>query len=93
MMRVKKSKAKTRLQRDTKEISDVIRRIADGNVDAYIGYRRLYAIYCGRSGVHEELKVFFQIPGIEPDGNIRVDDAFRERVRTLASKYLSEHSS
>ncbi len=93
MIRVKKSKAKTRLLRDTKGIRDVIRRIADGNLDAYIGYRRLYAIYCGRSGVHEELKAFFQIPGIEPDGIIRVDDTFRERVRTLAANYLSQHSS
>ncbi len=93
MIRVKKSKAKTRLLQDKKKIQETMEGIANGSVDAYVGFRKLYAIYCGRSGVHQELKFFFQIPGVEPDGRIQVDDAFRSTVRALAVEYLSKHTN
>jgi hypothetical protein len=91
MMRVKKSNAKLRLLHQRKEARKIIREICDGNEDPYVGYRRLYRIYCGTTGLHEELKVFFRIPGVEPDGRIRVDDEFREKIRALAADFLSRH--
>jgi hypothetical protein len=93
MIRVKKSKAKARLLQDKKKIRDTVEGIANGNVDAYVGYRKLYTIYCRRSGVHQELQAFFRIPGVEPDGRIQVDDAFRSTVRALAVAYLSKHTN
>jgi len=93
MIRVKKSKAKARLLQDKKKIQETIEAIANGSLDAYLGFRKLYGIYCGRNGVHEELKPFFRIPGVEPEGRIRVDDAFRSTVRALAVEYLSKHAN
>ena len=93
MIRVKKSTAKARLLGDKQKIQETMEGIADGSLDAYLGFRKLYGIYCGRSSVHEELKPFFRIPGVEPDGRIRVDDAFRSTVRALAAEYLSKHTN
>jgi hypothetical protein len=93
MIRVKESKAKARLLQDTKQIRETIEGMASGSLDAYVGFRKLYAIYCRRSGVHQELEAFFRIPGIEPDGRIQVDDAFRSTVRALAVEYLSKHAN
>jgi len=91
MIRVKKSKAKARLLRRREQARKVIREICNGEEDPYIGYRLLYRIYCGTSGLHEELKAFFRIPGIEPDGNIRVNEEFRDNIRALAADFLSRH--
>jgi hypothetical protein len=93
MMRVKKSKPKARLLLERESATKTIQEIADGNLDPYLGYRQLYAIYCRTSGMHDELKAFFRIPGVEPDGVIRVDHAFREKVRDLAMAWLSEWQS
>jgi hypothetical protein len=91
MIRVKKSKAKARLLRCRERARKVIREICNGEEDPYIGYRLLYKIYCGTSGLHEELKIFFPITGVEPDGTIRVDEEFRENIRALAADFLSRH--
>ncbi len=45
--------------------------------DPFEGYRQLYRIYDGTSGLLDELKPFFRLPGIEPDGNLHVNDQFR----------------
>jgi Ca2+-binding EF-hand superfamily protein len=92
MIRVKKSKAKGRLLQSRKEMRETIEAIANGSLDAYMGFRRLYAIYLSRSALHQELKPFFEISGVEPDGTIQVDETFRSTVRALARKYLSEYN-
>ena len=35
-----------------------------------------------------ELRTLFQIPGVEPDGQLRVHAGFREEVRTLSARIL-----
>ena len=62
----------------------VMQEVVDGSLDAYEGYRRVYGIYLGSSGLAEELKPFFRLPGIEPDGCLHVDDEFRSEIRRLA---------
>jgi hypothetical protein len=62
--------------------------VVNGTLDPYEGYRRVYGIYVGNSGLVDELKPFFRLPGIEPDGFLHVDDEFRATIRHLAKKWL-----
>lgn len=66
----------------------VLQEVVNGSIDAYEGYRRVYAIYVGTSGLAEELKPFFRLPGIEPEGFLHVDDEFRATIRRLAGEWL-----
>lgn len=57
--------------------------------DLGTGYRRIYRIYLGSSGLAEELKPFFRLPGIEQlDGFLQVNDEFRALIRRLADAWL-----
>jgi hypothetical protein len=63
--------------------------IVNGSRDPYEGYRGLYGIYAG--GAVEELKPLFRLPGVEPDGFIRVDSEFRRIVIAAAGDWLREN--
>ena len=66
----------------------VFQDVVSGSLDAYEGYRRVYAIYASSNGLAEELKPLFRLPGIEPDGFLHVDDEFRATIRRLAGEWL-----
>jgi hypothetical protein len=66
----------------------VLQNVHCGALDAYEGYRRVYAIYVGSNGLAEELRPFFRLPGIEPDRFLHVDDEFRATIRRLAGEWL-----
>jgi hypothetical protein len=51
---------------------EILEGVVSGSLDAYEGYRRVYAIYAGSNGLAEELKPLFLLPGIEPDGFLHV---------------------
>ncbi len=91
MIRVKKAKAKARLLREREKVRKILQGIADASLDPYLGYRQLNAIYCRTSGLHDEIRHFFRVPGVEADGIIRVDDAFRQNIRALAKEWLVKH--
>ena len=69
----------------------VLQMIVDGGRDPYEGYREVYGIYVGTSGLAEELKPLFRLPGIEPDGTIHVDEDFRRTVIASAMDWLRHH--
>jgi len=69
----------------------VLRAMADGSHDPYEGYRKVYAIYVGTSGLVEELKPLFRLPGVNPDGTITVDDEFRRTVIAAAVDWLNSN--
>jgi hypothetical protein len=69
----------------------VIRTIADGSLDPYEGYRQVYGIYLDTSGAAEELNPLFRLPGIVPDGSVRVDDEFRRTVISAAAHWLEQN--
>jgi hypothetical protein len=89
MTRVKKSKAKSRLQREAQRVRDVMQGITDGTLDPYLGFRELYIIFCRTSGIHDQLRNFFRAVGVEPDGPFQVDEAFRRKVRELAAEWIT----
>jgi hypothetical protein len=93
MVRVKKRKPKARLARDRADARQAIEAIVNGTVDPYLAYRYLYKLFCLRSALHDELREFFRIPGVEPDGTIRVDEKFRHTVVNLATDWLARHPS
>ena len=69
----------------------VLRKIADGSRDPYEGYREVYGVYLGTSGLAEELKPLFRLPGIEPDGTIHVNKDFRRTVIASAMDWLRQN--
>jgi hypothetical protein len=81
-------------QRKTRALEDartVLQEVVNGKLDPYEGYRHVYSIYVGTSGIAEELKPLFRLPGIDPDGHINVDDAFRRLVVTSAAEWLTQN--
>jgi hypothetical protein len=66
----------------------VLQEVANGSLNAYEGYRTVYDIYLSSSGLAEELKPFFRLPGIKPDGFLHVNDDFRAMTRRLADEWL-----
>lgn len=91
MPRVKKSKPRRRLERSIRRTRQILEQIVQDGLDPYMGYRELYNLYCHNSGLHESFRILFAIPGIEPDGILRVDDAFRAMIRNMAAQWLREH--
>lgn len=88
MIHNRKARIAARRADAVEQARQVLQEIASGSLDAYEGYRRVYGIYLGSSGLAEELKPFFWLPGIEQDGFLRVDDEFRAMIRRLADAWL-----
>ncbi len=88
--RIATRKARVAARRDDaiENARRVFQQVADGSLDAFEGYRQVYGIYVRSSGLADELKPFFRLPGIEPDGHLRVDDEFRATIRRLAGEWL-----
>ena len=66
----------------------LLQAIANGTGDVYDCYRGLHAIWCSINSAVPELRPLFRIPGVEPDGQLSVNAAFREEVRALAVRIL-----
>jgi hypothetical protein len=93
MIRVKTIKARKGYARAMQRARDLLRAASDGTLDPYIAYRQLYDLYCANTPLHDHFRHFFSIPGVEPDGQLRVDDEFREMVRGLAKAWLADNST
>jgi hypothetical protein len=66
----------------------VFQQVVNGSLDPYEGYRQVHGIYLASDGLAEELKPFFRLPGVEPDGFLHVDGEFRAMIRQLAGQWL-----
>ena len=89
MIHNRKARIAARRSEAVERARQVLQEVVAGSLDAYEGYRRVYAIYIGSSGLAEELEPLFRLPGVEPDGFLRVDDEFRATIRRLAGEWLS----
>jgi hypothetical protein len=88
MIHNRKARIAARRSEAVERAREVLQQVVIGSVDAYEGYRLVYAIYLDSSGLAEELKPLFRLPGVEPDGFLRVDDEFRATIRRLAGEWL-----
>ena len=88
MIHNRKARVAVRRAEALERARQILHEVVDGSLDAYEGYRSIYGIYLNTSGMVEELKPFFRLPGIEPDGFLRVDDEFRTMIRQLAGEWL-----
>jgi hypothetical protein len=88
MIHNRKARIAARRADAIKSARRVLQEVVSGTRDPYEGYRRVYAIYVGSGGLAGELKAFFRLPGIEPDGFLHVDDEFRAMIRRLAGEWL-----
>jgi hypothetical protein len=68
----------------------VLQAIVDGQTEIYIGYRRLYALWCANNAAVHELRPLFRLEGIEADGALSVTAEFCEQVRSIATKILPQ---
>lgn len=79
------SKIALRRIRDRKRAKEILDR---GTADVYENYRALYRLWTSNNAAVQELRPFFRIPGIEPDGALSVTDDFRKIVQSLAQEIL-----
>lgn len=64
--------------------------MADSDCDLLFAYWRLYAIYLDSTGMVEELKPLFRLPGIYMN-SITLSDEVRRTVQDGAARWLREN--
>jgi hypothetical protein len=62
--------------------------MVSGEIEGYIGYRRLYQYWCDHNSAVPELRPMFSIPNISPDGVFSVTDEFNEQIISIALEIL-----
>lgn len=86
MSQISKSELRRRASRQA--VAETLQDMVNRRLDAYEGYRRLYAFWCGNNAAVQELRPLFRMSGIYPDGPITVDGYFRKRVLLTATEIL-----
>ncbi|MGH9730171.1 MAG: hypothetical protein ACRD4A_00620 [Candidatus Acidiferrales bacterium] len=92
MVRIKRPKARARHGKAMARARALLQQLIDGSEDPYLCYMQRYGLYCANTGLHDEFRHFFRLPGVDPESYIRVDDEFRQTIRDLAGEWLADHS-
>ena len=82
------SKTETRQLATRKLVKELLEQIVAGEIEVYVGYRRLYGQWCKNSAAVQELRPMFRIPGIEPDGLLSVSEKFNKEIVSMAQELL-----
>lgn len=82
------SKIKTRRRSTRTLVKQLLKQIVAGQIEVYVGYRRLYSQWCKNNAAVQELRPMFRIPGIEPDGMLTVSENFKSQVTARAKEIL-----
>lgn len=85
------SKAKRR-QTARQRCKEILEQLVAGEVETYIGYRGLYALWCRNNAAVQELRPMFRIANIEPDGVLSVTEEFKAQVISTARDVLASFS-
>lgn len=72
------------------EARTLLRAIANDDCDILLTYRQVYGIYQTSSGMVEELKPLFRLPGISTD-SISLNDQVRRAIKEAAAQWLQEN--
>lgn len=82
------SQAERRRLASRKAAKELLQDLVTGKADAYEAYGSLYGLWYGNNAAVQELRPFFRMEGIEPDGSFSVTEEFREKVLILAEQIL-----
>jgi hypothetical protein len=82
------SKVSSRRAATREKARKLLHAVASGEVDAYVGYRQLYGVWCSNNAATQDLRPLFRIPGVEPDGTLSVTPQFRDLVVALSKEIL-----
>jgi hypothetical protein len=82
-------KAELRRVATRKAFISLLEQMVSGEIEVYIGYRRLYQYWCGHNSAVPELRPMFSIPNISPDGIFSVTDDFNEQITSIAREILT----
>jgi hypothetical protein len=82
------SKIETRRRATRALVKQLLKQIVAGQVEVYVGYRRLYGQWCKNNAAVQELRPMFRIPGIAPDGMLSVSENFKSQVISKAKEIL-----
>jgi hypothetical protein len=83
------SKVELRRLATRKASISLLEQMVSGDIEVYIGYRRLYRYWCGHNSAVPELRPMFNIPNISPDGILSVTDDFNGRITSIAREILT----
>jgi len=67
----------------------LLEEMISGQIEVYVGYRRLYRYWCGHNSAVQELRPMFSIPGLEPDGILSVTEGFNAQIASIAREILT----
>jgi hypothetical protein len=70
----------------------MLEQVVSGEIDVYVGYRRLYEQWCTNSAAVPELRPMFRIPGLSRDGLRSITEAFKSQVVSKAREILPHFS-
>ena len=87
------SKRKIRREDTRKKSKKLLELIVSGDIEIYVAYRRLYALWCANNSAIQELRPMFRISGISPDGTISVTEEFRFQIISIAREILPAFGS
>jgi hypothetical protein len=87
------SKVEHRRLATRKASLSLLEQMVSGEIEVYIGYRRLYQYWCGHNSAVLELRPMFSIPNISPDGVLSVSDDFNKQITSIALEILSSFRS
>jgi len=59
-----------------------------GDIEVYVGYRRLYKYWCNHNSAVQELRPMFSTPDISPDGILFVTEDFNAQIASVAREIL-----
>jgi hypothetical protein len=67
----------------------ILQQMVSGEIEVYVGYRRLYGYWCHHNSAVQELRPMFSIPDISPDGILSVTEEFNAQVTSIAREILT----
>lgn len=89
---MKRASKAARRQSTRQHCREILEQMVAGEIETYIGYRSLYALWCGNNAAVQELRPMFRIANIEPDGVLSVTEEFKVQVISTARDVLASFS-
>jgi len=90
-MKPRRRRSKQRHLAAIEEARILLRAIADSDCDLLLTYLQVYGIYSKSSGMVEELKPLFRLPGVYID-SLSLTDEVRRTIKDAATQWLKANS-